>query len=90
MTLKKIESLARKFMFSRYSHFLRRDIHVAVEAYDKDHALLALAVEYPGVTASEWDFVTELEPEHFLGVMGRDIQLTERDVLRHLLTMRTH
>lgn len=85
MTAKKIESRARKFLFARYSHFLRDQVLVMVEAYDKDHALLALKAEYPQFTATEWDFVEECEPSHFLGIMGRDIGLTEIPVLRHMI-----
>lgn len=78
-------SKARKFLFARYSHFLRDQILVTVEAYSKDHALLALRAEYPQFVSSEWDFVDELELAHFLGVMGRDIPLTEIAVLRHII-----
>jgi hypothetical protein len=83
-------SKARKFLFARYSHFLRDQILVTVEAYDKEHALLTLRAEYPQFISIEWDFVEELEPSHFLGVMGRDIPLTEISLLHHIISKRMH
>ena len=90
MTAKKIVSRARKFLFARWNAILNHTMVCSVEAYDKDHAMLALRVEYPHVDATAWDFVDEIEPEHFVGAMGRDIPLTEIPVLRHLLNKQVH
>lgn len=90
MTLKKIESRARKFLFTRWNVILQDQMIVSVEAYDKDHAVLTLRAEYPHVDAMEWDFVDEIEPEHFVGAMGRDIPLTEPAMLRHILSKVIH
>lgn len=85
MTLKKIESKARKFLFARYSPILRDQVLVAVEAYDKDHAILTLLAEYPHIEKMDWDYLDELEPSHFLGVLGRDIPLMEKPLLAHII-----
>lgn len=53
----------------------RGEILASVEAYDKDHAISRLKEEFPEVNSMDWDFIVELEPLHFVGVMGYDFPL---------------
>jgi hypothetical protein len=73
----------KKYLFMRRSRVadmsgVKRDILASVEAYDKDHAILRLKEYYPFVDSRDWNFVDELEPQHFLGILGDDIPIHTR------------
>lgn len=67
----------RKFLFMRYSFIENRNIPVCVEALNKDHAIARLLQEYLWTTNSDWDFVEELDPQHFLGKLGKTLTYKE-------------
>lgn len=69
--------MIRKFLFMRYSHLERRNVPVCVEAMNYDHAVTRLLAEEPGFKWSDWDYIEELAPEHFLGKLGRTIKYTD-------------
>lgn len=84
-----------KYLFMRLSRTVdmsgqRREILASVEAYDKDHALLRLQEYYPTVAPLDWDFIEELEPHHFVGIMGEDIPLHEHKPLSSIIKKLMH
>jgi hypothetical protein len=68
----------RKYLFGRKSFLDGRTVLCAVEAFDKDHALARLSEAWPFILKMEWDFLDELDPEHFMGAMGTDLPLIGR------------
>lgn len=55
----------------------RREIVASVEAMTKDGAVSRLVREFPFTNVSDWDFIQELDPEHFVGAMGYDFKYLE-------------
>ena len=73
----------KKFLFQRLTRIThgradqaRRQVVVAVEAFDKDHAIQRLSLAYPFVRPLDWDFVDELDATHDLGMLGETLKLT--------------
>lgn len=66
--------MIRKFLFMRYSHLEHRNVPVCVEALNYDHAIARLLSEKQGFKWTDWDFVEELEPSHFLGKLGETLE----------------
>ena len=48
---------------------------VAVEGFNKDHAVRRLVAKWPSSKTQDWHFMDDLEPEHFLGKLGEDLPL---------------
>jgi len=65
----------RKFLFGRKSPIDSRPIFVSVEAFDKDHAIKRLREKFAWVEVLEWDYIDELDPDHFIGGLGEDLPL---------------
>lgn len=70
--------IVKKFLFAnkmflptgeRYSQL------VAVECYNLDHALQRLQERFLHSKRADWEMVEELDPEHFVGVLGVDMPL---------------
>lgn len=72
----------RKFLFMRYINIVRQNHVVEVHAFTKDHAADRLETHFPHVNRHAWDFIQELEPEHFLGKLGETLPLLPHGV-RH-------
>ena len=67
----------KKYLFARRSKFSDHPVLAAVEAFDKDHAILRLSLAFPFADGMDWDFLDELDPDHYVGAMGHDLPLTE-------------
>lgn len=67
----------RKYLFARMSRISPHPVYVEVEAYDKDHAVKRLVNAYPYTDRTDWDFLDELDPDHFIGRMGAALPLNE-------------
>lgn len=84
--------LIRKFLFSRecplpdatpaMHHFRNYQQLVAVEAYNLDHAVKRLINKWPSSKSLDWHLLDELEPEHFLGMLGTDLPLKLSEIRR--------
>lgn len=82
--MKPKKSRTRKFLFARTSkigHMINGRmeypaVFVSVEAINKDHAIQRLHAKYPYIKKSQWDYLDELDPEHFVGALGEDLPLT--------------
>jgi hypothetical protein len=85
-----MKRLVKKFLFARQSYLDGRNVFVAVEAYDKDHAILRLAEKYPYVEKMKWDFLEELDPDHFLGHLGEDLILAEKSKIATIISKLIH
>jgi hypothetical protein len=71
----------RKFLFLRLSPIDRREIIVSVEAFTVDHAIARLREKFHWVEKSAWNFIQELDAEHFVGVMGEEMPLVPHGVI---------
>jgi len=70
--------LIHKFLFVRASYLDKRPVYVSVDAFGKDHAVARLLEKFPYVESKDWDFLEELDYEHFLGALGVDLPLHEK------------
>lgn len=70
----------RKFLFSRWIVLTQSYFLIDVEAFDKDHAIKRLRDAFPHIEKREWDYLDELDPEHFVGKMGKSLPLYPRAV----------
>lgn len=60
-------------------------IFISVDAMNKDKALERLAVRYPIIARSEWDFLEELDPEkHTLGQIGEHLHFQDDAGVIHI------
>jgi hypothetical protein len=76
--------IIKKYLFARairiksIAHHSGHVVHqqlVAVEGFTKDHAIRRLIEKWPDSKSQNWDFLDELDPEHFVGVLGTDMPL---------------
>lgn len=70
--------MIHKYLFTRKG-FDGRPRPVTVEGVDKDHALQRLIAEYPWTHIMDWDFIDELDPDHFVGAFGVDLPPLSRN-----------
>lgn len=80
-----IRRFAKKYLFARQinvpagSPLLKQTRPyqqlVAVEAYTKDHAIRRLVERWPDSNPGQWEFIDDLDPEHFVGRLGTDLPL---------------
>lgn len=52
----------------------------AVEAFDKDHAVRRLVEKYPYTIPREWEYLDDLDPEHFCGALGDDLPMPKHEI----------
>ncbi len=65
----------RSFIYMRASPLDKRPITVQVDAPDKDKAVARLAVYFPYVELTDWDFIEEVDIEaHTIGKMGQHLK----------------
>jgi len=50
-------------------------VYCTVEAFGKDHAVTRLINKYPYTNRRDWEFIEELDPEHFIGRLGTHLPL---------------
>ena len=66
----------RRFLFGRWMLLVQAYELKVVEAFDKDHAVRRLTAKYPHTMARDWDYMDELNPEHFISQrMGETLLL---------------
>jgi len=65
----------RRFLWGRWMVLVQSYQLIEVEAFSKDHSLKRLCDSYPHVERREWDFMDELEPQHFVGKLGITLPL---------------
>lgn len=84
--------IIKKYLFARecpiadatatMHHFRNYQQLVAVEAYNLDHAVKRLCTKWPNSKSLDWHLLDQLEPEHFLGMLGTDLPLNIQDIRR--------
>jgi hypothetical protein len=76
--------IIKKYLFARairipsiahHSGFVAHQQLVTVEAFNKDHAIRRLIEKWPDSNSQQWDLLDELDPGHFVGVLGTDLPL---------------
>jgi hypothetical protein len=65
----------RKFLFGRWSAIIQAYALVEVEGFNKDHALKRLCEWKLGTERREWEFLDELDFEHFVGKLGESLPM---------------
>lgn len=65
----------RKLLFGRWMHTAQSWFLVEVECTSKDHAIQRLIQAYGYTTGNEWEFIDELDLEHFVGLLGESLPL---------------
>lgn len=73
----------KKYLFGRKSYLDGRPVFCAVEAFSKDHAIERLVETWSFTSASDWDFMEELDVTHFMGALGTDLPLPIPGASRH-------
>ena len=54
---------------------VKRQQLVAVEGFTLDHAIRRLMEKWPDSNGLDWEMLEELDPEHFVGMLGTDLPL---------------
>lgn len=79
----------KKYLFVRQisipsiAHFSGESTYpqfVSVEGYNRTHAVERLVARFPSSQFMDWDFIDELDPEHFVGRLGFDLPMRSEDL----------
>lgn len=67
--------VVRTFLFARQSRLSNHPELISVEGFSLDHCFNRL-VEWSKFPRKEWEVISELDPEHFIGALGRHLPLS--------------
>lgn len=73
--------IVRSFLFARKSPLSGHPVIWQVEGFNKDHALTRLCEVEHWISRSDWHFIEELDAEHDVGRMGRQLPMLPKGAM---------